>query len=282
MALNLNKDGGEKNLTNDGGEKKKFDLTKKPEVQSTQQEETLNSSSTESTPKQSSKLMWIVIAGVVIIGAIWFLASRSSSETSSSVVENSKSDSSTAIAPSTATVQNTDTSLQKAPANSSGNSAVESPKKEVASTNTPLVTAKVSEQATPANKPNNVTNSKPTSDNKLAVVPKSKDKSNTNFSAGSSDVNNISESFVKEIIAFVSKNPSAKVTINGYASSEGDLNVNQKLSQSRAEKVRDYLIKKDVPSGQLEAVGKGIENPIGDNNTLEGRAKNRRTEVIYK
>ncbi|MEC9396557.1 MAG: OmpA family protein, partial [Myxococcota bacterium] len=53
---------------------------------------------------------------------------------------------------------------------------------------------------------------------------------------------------------------------------------NQKLSQKRAESVRKYLIGRGIDRDRLEAVGYGEVQPIADNETQEGRAKNRRVE----
>jgi OOP family OmpA-OmpF porin len=70
-----------------------------------------------------------------------------------------------------------------------------------------------------------------------------------------------------------------KVEIGGHADSRGSDEHNMKLSQARAESVRDYLISQGVPAEQLTAMGYGETMPIGDNNTEEGRAKNRRVEL---
>ena len=52
------------------------------------------------------------------------------------------------------------------------------------------------------------------------------------------------------------------------------------LSQKRAEAVKSYLIKQGIDASRLSAKGYGIESPIGDNKTAEGRAKNRRVDFI--
>jgi OOP family OmpA-OmpF porin len=52
------------------------------------------------------------------------------------------------------------------------------------------------------------------------------------------------------------------------------------LSQARAEAVRDYLMKRGVEASRLQAVGYGRDRPADRNNTQEGRAKNRRVELI--
>jgi outer membrane protein OmpA-like peptidoglycan-associated protein len=59
----------------------------------------------------------------------------------------------------------------------------------------------------------------------------------------------------------------------------GNAVTNLKLSQERANAVRDYLIKKGIPSNRVLAKGYGDTQPIDKNNTEEGKRKNRRTEV---
>lgn len=71
----------------------------------------------------------------------------------------------------------------------------------------------------------------------------------------------------------------AKVEIGGYSDNIGSDSYNQKLSLLRAEQVRDYLIKKGVREDRLVSNGYGEESPIGDNNTEDGRALNRRVEM---
>jgi outer membrane protein OmpA-like peptidoglycan-associated protein len=68
------------------------------------------------------------------------------------------------------------------------------------------------------------------------------------------------------------------VRIEGHTDSQGDDTSNLKLSQARAEAVRDYLVKKGVEAGRLTPLGYGEARPIATNDTKEGRAKNRRVE----
>jgi outer membrane protein OmpA-like peptidoglycan-associated protein len=70
----------------------------------------------------------------------------------------------------------------------------------------------------------------------------------------------------------------AKVRVEGHTDSQGDDASNLKLSQARAEAVRDYLVKKGVDSSRLTPVGFGESKPIADNGSKEGRAQNRRVE----
>jgi len=55
--------------------------------------------------------------------------------------------------------------------------------------------------------------------------------------------------------------------------------LNQKLSEERANSVRDFLIDKGIDSSRLSAIGYGEEKPIATNNTRAGRAQNRRVEI---
>lgn len=85
-----------------------------------------------------------------------------------------------------------------------------------------------------------------------------------------------------EAAAIMVKHPDAKFTVYGHADAVGDEAPNQTLSENRAKKVYDYLIKKGVKAEQLIMKGFGETTPAATNDTPEGRAKNRRTEVMVK
>jgi outer membrane protein OmpA-like peptidoglycan-associated protein len=70
-----------------------------------------------------------------------------------------------------------------------------------------------------------------------------------------------------------------KVKIVGYTDNIGTAAYNKKLSLRRAEAVRDYLVSLGADPAKLEVIGEGMANPVADNSTAEGRAKNRRVEV---
>src|SRR6478735_6505091 len=70
------------------------------------------------------------------------------------------------------------------------------------------------------------------------------------------------------------------IVVEGYTDSVGSDAANQKLSKDRAEAVRSYLVSKGVPSEKITAVGKGEANPVASNDTPEGRANNRRVEIV--
>ncbi|MCM2297695.1 MAG: OmpA family protein [Rhodoferax sp.] len=69
------------------------------------------------------------------------------------------------------------------------------------------------------------------------------------------------------------------VIATGHTDSVGSDAYNQRLSVARAESVKAYLVSKGVDVKRVQAVGKGESEPIADNATAEGRAKNRRVEV---
>ncbi|SDH33127.1 OmpA-OmpF porin, OOP family [Pedobacter terrae] len=70
-----------------------------------------------------------------------------------------------------------------------------------------------------------------------------------------------------------------KVTVNGYASSEGTAAYNMKLSKDRANSVKTYLVNSGVNASQVATKGNGEANPIASNDTEEGRIQNRRVET---
>jgi OOP family OmpA-OmpF porin len=93
----------------------------------------------------------------------------------------------------------------------------------------------------------------------------------------------LTEADLKELpkaVAFVKKYPGTKIRLDGYTDSIGTDEYNIKLSERRATAVKDYLIKEaGVDSSKITAVGHGEADPVADNKTPEGRAKNRRVEI---
>ena len=70
--------------------------------------------------------------------------------------------------------------------------------------------------------------------------------------------------------------------ITGYTDSRGSVEHNRTLSQLRAESVRDFLIAAGVPTASIRAEGLGAANPVATNDTVEGRAYNRRVEIALR
>ena len=84
---------------------------------------------------------------------------------------------------------------------------------------------------------------------------------------------------LNEVVKVIKDNTQIKkILVEGHASSEGDKNHNLKLSDERAHSVMDYLVAHGVPKDHLSAKGFGSSDPIADNNTEDGREKNRRVE----
>ena len=81
---------------------------------------------------------------------------------------------------------------------------------------------------------------------------------------------------------FLKEYPHAKGTIEGHTDSVGSKQLNQKLSQARAENVRSYIIKKfGIEGSRISAKGYGLTKPVASNKTAAGKAKNRRTEAVF-
>jgi outer membrane protein OmpA-like peptidoglycan-associated protein len=68
--------------------------------------------------------------------------------------------------------------------------------------------------------------------------------------------------------------------IEGHTDDRGSDTANQQLSQSRADAVRSFLVERGMPPDRVQAVGKGESAPLTGNDTSEGRATNRRVEVV--
>jgi outer membrane protein OmpA-like peptidoglycan-associated protein len=70
------------------------------------------------------------------------------------------------------------------------------------------------------------------------------------------------------------------IVVYGYTDDVGTREHNMALSQMRAQTVRDYLVEKGLPADLVTAKGKGPDEPIADNTSVEGRAQNRRVEIV--
>ena len=74
-------------------------------------------------------------------------------------------------------------------------------------------------------------------------------------------------------------NPDVKIAVEGYTDNRGGAAVNRRLSQARADAVRNYLINKGVPAENITAKGFGPTKPVASNAAEAGRAQNRRVEL---
>ncbi len=72
------------------------------------------------------------------------------------------------------------------------------------------------------------------------------------------------------------------MVVFGFTDNVGTRDTNMDLSQKRANSVRDYLVQRGIPQDLVSAQGKGPDNPISDNGSVEGRASNRRVEIVVQ
>jgi len=99
------------------------------------------------------------------------------------------------------------------------------------------------------------------------------------FETGSSQIQETSYSVLDRLATFILSEGGSTYEIAGHTDAEGSANSNLLLSQKRANAVRDYLIKQGVSADRLIAKGYGETQPIASNDTAEGKAQNRRTEL---
>lgn len=80
--------------------------------------------------------------------------------------------------------------------------------------------------------------------------------------------------------ALTSTSPDQPIVVEGHTDNQGVAGKNQTLSQDRAQSVVDYLVSRGVAKDRISAKGIGQDRPIGDNKSADGRAQNRRVEII--
>ena len=101
------------------------------------------------------------------------------------------------------------------------------------------------------------------------------------FDSGKSEVKPESEAALKEVVKLLAGEPALKLLVVGHTDSVGQLEANMKLSQARAEAVVQALVKgHGAAAARLKAQGAGPIAPVTTNRTEEGRAKNRRVELV--
>ncbi|SDQ21749.1 OmpA family protein [Flagellimonas zhangzhouensis] len=99
------------------------------------------------------------------------------------------------------------------------------------------------------------------------------------FDTGKATIKTESVSTMVDIIQILNEYPNAKFTVEGHTDSVGSSSSNQRLSEARANSVRDFLINEGVAGNRLIAIGYGEEKPIASNTTKIGRTQNRRVEI---
>ena len=99
------------------------------------------------------------------------------------------------------------------------------------------------------------------------------------FDTGKSSIKAESTAVMVDIILILKEYPNAKFTVEGHTDSVGSNSLNQKLSEERANSVRDFLVKEGIGADRLTAIGYGEDKPMATNNTRAGRTQNRRVEI---
>ena len=118
----------------------------------------------------------------------------------------------------------------------------------------------------------------PLSDEETKII---KDASaNVFFETGSAVIKRSSYKDLDRLVAILKKHPEVKATVEGHTDSQGNEVKNMALSKSRAKSVADYLISHGEPADHISSQGFGITKPVATNDTREGRAKNRRVEIV--
>lgn len=99
------------------------------------------------------------------------------------------------------------------------------------------------------------------------------------FETGKSELRPGSFEILNSTVKGLQKFDSVKVEIQGHTDNVGGEEYNMKLSQDRANAVRDYLVSKGIKAERISAVGYGYSSPRADNDSESGRAQNRRIEI---
>jgi outer membrane protein OmpA-like peptidoglycan-associated protein len=100
------------------------------------------------------------------------------------------------------------------------------------------------------------------------------------FDFNKSTLKNPNDPDLQKAVEFVKKYPGSRVSVEGYTDDVGTDPYNQGLSERRAATVKNYLAQHGADASKIQSSGKGKSNPVADNATDEGRAQNRRVEVL--
>lgn len=100
------------------------------------------------------------------------------------------------------------------------------------------------------------------------------------FDVGKATLKPESMGIINTIVEMMEEHPEINFSIEGHTDSDGDADANQKLSEDRANTVMQKLVSLGISSDRLSAKGFGESNPLGPNNTSEGKANNRRVEFV--
>ncbi|MCF6229471.1 MAG: OmpA family protein [Gammaproteobacteria bacterium] len=99
------------------------------------------------------------------------------------------------------------------------------------------------------------------------------------FKTGSAELTSASGIELDQVVSTMNRYPTLEIKVSGYTDNRGAESFNQQLSQKRAQAVVTFLTDRGISAQRLQAKGYGPANPIADNNTADGRMKNRRVEL---
>jgi outer membrane protein OmpA-like peptidoglycan-associated protein len=102
------------------------------------------------------------------------------------------------------------------------------------------------------------------------------------FDTGKATIRPESQSIVKQVVEMMKAHPDLKVAVEGHTDNVGSPASNKALSQQRAQSVMAALTAQGIAPARLAAAGFGQERPVADNGTEDGRAKNRRVELVRR
>ncbi len=100
------------------------------------------------------------------------------------------------------------------------------------------------------------------------------------FATGTAETNGAGRESLSRFSGIVASYPALRFNVEGHTDGVGSVATNSELSLRRAMAVRDYLIGQGVPASSIDVAGLGLSMPIGDNSTVDGRARNRRVEIV--
>lgn len=102
------------------------------------------------------------------------------------------------------------------------------------------------------------------------------------FDTGKAVIKPESQPIVDQIVALMKGNPKLRISVEGHTDNVGSPASNRTLSEARAKAVAEAVAKAGIDPGRLGSAGFGQERPVADNRSEEGRAKNRRVELVRK
>jgi outer membrane protein OmpA-like peptidoglycan-associated protein len=103
-----------------------------------------------------------------------------------------------------------------------------------------------------------------------------------NFDTGKSIIRDESKPVIEQIVQMLTENPDLKIGVEGHTDNIGTPASNKTLSEARAKSVVSAIVGHGIAAERLSPAGYGQDKPISDNNTEEGRAQNRRVELVRK